>query len=525
MDHLPPLIEAMLRPDFYPHPVREPVRLVQTHISYVLLTGEHVYKLKKPVNLGFLDFSSLEKRRFYCTEEVRLNSLNAPALYIGVLPIVERDGHFSFGADPDRDTVVEYAVHMREFADRDLLLNVFERGELNEDHIREIAQKLADAHAAAETNETIRAYGRAQCIAEIASENYEEIRPFIGTTETEEFFTDTHAFTDRFIAENPSLFADRIAAQKIRECHGDLHLKNICFYQGEIQFFDRIEFSDQLKNIDVIYDLAFLAMDLQYRSRGDLANVLINQYLEHTGDYEGAALLPLYLTMRACVRGKVSSMLSTDEHISSEKTAQAKEEAHNYFEHAWRYTRARKGSVIVMAGLSGSGKSTVARELAKRIDAIHIRSDVIRKHLKGVELDDHGQEIYAPETTRKTYERLAQLGQRIAAGGQNVILDATFGKRALRRRVIEESREAKRAVRILWCTAERAVLEERLRTRQGDVSDAGPDLLPQQEAEFEDFTDEEKMIVTRIDTERPIDFDALAQALQQETGSVPVRPD
>jgi aminoglycoside phosphotransferase family enzyme len=178
----------MLCPGFYPHPVHEPVRLVQTHISYVLLTGQHAYKVKKPVNLGFLDFSTLEKRQFYCAEEIRLNSLYSPALYLEVLSIAERGGQFTFGSDTDFDTIVEYVVHMREFDDRDLLLNVFERGELNEDHIREIARKLADAHETAKTSDAICAYGRASRVAEMASENYEEIRPFIGTTETEQFF-------------------------------------------------------------------------------------------------------------------------------------------------------------------------------------------------------------------------------------------------------------------------------------------------------------------------------------------------
>jgi len=519
MDPLPRLIEAMLCPEFYPHPVHEPIRLVQTHISYVLLTGQHAYKLKKPVNLGFLDFSSLEKRHFYCTEEVRLNSLYSPALYLEVLSIAKRGGHFAFGTDTEFDTIVEYAVHMREFDDRNLLYNVFECGELNENHVLEIARKLSDVHRTAKTSDAIRAYGRATCIAEMASENYEEIRPFIGTTETEQFFLETHAFTDRFIAENSSLFCNRIDEKKIRECHGDLHLKNICIYEGRIQFFDRIEFSEQLKNIDVIYDLAFLAMDLQYRSRNDLANVLINNYLERTGDYEGAELLPLYLTMRACVRGKVNSMLSADEHLSDAESERAKDEAHIYFEHAWRYTQHRESALIVMCGLSGSGKSTVARNLAKKIDAIHIRSDAIRKHIAGVQLDDHGQEIYTPELTRQTYEHLALLGNRIAAGGQNVILDAKFGERAFRRHVIEDSRRAKRSLRFLWCNAEAPVLEARLRSRKGDISDAGPHLHEQQVAEFEEFTHEEKMFVTPIDTERPVDIDALARTIFRQAQS------
>ena len=513
MTHLPPLIEAMLTPAFYAHAVSEPIHAVQTHISYVVLTGDYAYKIKKPVDLGFLDFSTLEKRRHFCSEELHLNKLFAPALYIEVASIVETDGGYRFARPGEENNAVEYAVRMKQFEERQLLLNVFNRGELTEERMVEIATKLAALHAQSHTDASIAEFGRPESIAAMAEENYKHVRPFIGTTQGESQFRETKAFTDRFIRENGAIFERRIAEGMIRECHGDLHLNNICIFEGRIEFFDRIEFNDLFKNIDVMYDLAFLMMDLQFRGRPDFANVLVNTYIERTGDYEGALLLPLYLSMRAYVRGKVHSILQADEHLDATDRGAALNEAKSYFEHAWEYTRPKPGRMICMSGLSGSGKSTIARCLAQPLDALHLRSDAVRKHLAGVPLEETDESLYTEEMTRRTYRELARLGLRLASEGFSVILDAKYDRLEQRREVIEGAEERGVPLKFLLCTTDVSTLKQRLRDRVPDVSDATGDLVDRQAAEFEDFSDAERALTIEVDTTAPVDYHRLAGEL------------
>ena len=514
MTHLPPLIQAMLKPSFYPHAAPGPIHLVQTHISYVVLTGEYAYKMKKPVDLGFLDFSTLDKRRHYCHEELRLNKLSAPALYLEVLPIVEMDGGYRFAAPGEDEDAVEYALKMRQFDEGQLLTNVFERGELTEERIVEIAQKLAALHRASLTNDAIAEFGRPESVAAMAEENYGHVRPFIGTTQDEEQFKATKAFTDAFIRENGAIFERRRVGGKIRECHGDLHLNNICIHDGRIEFFDRIEFTDLFKNIDVIYDLAFLMMDLQFRGRKDLANILANTYLEQTGDYEGALLLPLYLTMRAYIRGKVNSIRQADQHLDAEKRSAAIEEAKAYFKHAWEYTRPKQGAVLCMSGLSGSGKSTIARRLAQPLDALHLRSDAVRKHLAGIPLEETSETLYTEDMTRRTYGELARLGMQLAAEGFTVVLDARFGRAEERREAIESAEARGLRLKFLLCSTGLATMKQRLRDRAADVSDATSALVDQQAAEFEAFSEAERALTIELDTTHRPNYERLAAEIE-----------
>ncbi|MDK1020882.1 MAG: AAA family ATPase [Candidatus Hydrogenedentes bacterium] len=513
MTHLPPLIEAMLKPSFYPHTVPGPIQLVQTHISYVVLTGGYAYKVKKAVDLGFLNFSTLERRRHYCHEELRLNKLFAPALYLEVVPIVGTDGGYRFALPGEEDNAVEYAVKMKQFEESQLLINVFERGELTEERILEIATKLAALHRASLTNESIAEYGRPESVAAMAEENYGHVRPFIGTTQDEEQFKETKAFTDAFIRENGAIFERRRAEGMIRECHGDLHLNNICIYNGRIEFFDRIEFTDLFKNIDVIYDLAFLMMDLQYRGRKDLANILVNTYLEQRGDYEGALLLPLYLSMRAYVRGKVNSILQAGEHLDAGERNAAIEEAKAYFKHAWEYTRPKQGAVLCISGLSGSGKSTIARRLAQPLDALYLRADAVRKHLAGIPLEETGESLYTEEMTRRTYSELTRLGMRLADRGFTVILDAKFDRVEERRETIESAGARGLPLKFLLCSTGLATMKQRLRNRRGDVSDATSDLLEQQAAEFEAFSEAERALTIEVDTTHPPNYERLVDEI------------
>ncbi len=495
---LPPIIEQMLKPEFYDHPVTEPIQLLQTHISFVLLTGEYAYKVKKPMNFGFLDFSTLEKRQFFCGEELRLNRRLAPELYLSVLPIVEVDGKYHFDRKGE-GTPVEYAIAMPEFSQADLLIEMFSADRLTVDHVKQIGEQLATFHQSALTNDHINSFGTMEAVQAVANDNYASTEKYIGIAQTQSQFDQTRAYTDKFFAENAALFSDRIAQGKVRECHGDVHLKNICLYQDRIQIFDCIEFNEPFRNSDVLYDAAFLLMDLQFRGRRDLANIFLNTYLERTGDYEGVVLLPLHCSMRAYIRAKVTSFLLDDPNIPAEVKANAQKEAAAYYQLACEYTQPKQGKLIIMSGVSGSGKSTTAKAIALQQDAIYLRSDAIRKQIAGIDLMERGSDaIYTPEMTLKTYTRLAELGSLLASKGFTVILDAKYDRLSLRSQAIAAAQAHNLPVEIIYCNAPLEVLEQRLRDRakaNNDIADATVEMLVSQQAAFEDFTDEEKALL------------------------------
>jgi uncharacterized protein len=514
---LPSLIQQMLQPDFYPHPVQEPIQLLQTHISYVLLTGEYAYKVKKPINFGFLDFSSLEKRCYFCHEELRLNRRLSPDLYLAVLPIVETAGQYQFGAVvPPAQTATEYALQMRQFPQEMLLSHLFQDGKLTPAIVQKLATQVAAFHISAITNPEVTAYGSVVSVQQVDTNNQAISADFIGTTQTQLQLEETRAFTTHFFEQHADWFVQRQANGKIRECHGDLHLNNVCLFQDKIQIFDCIEFNQEFRNIDVIYDVAFLVMDLEFRGRIDLANLLLNTYLEQTGDYWGAVLLPLYLCMRAYIRGKVNSLTLNDPAIATSEKATSLQLAQAYYRQAWDYTQRTVGErspsrLILMSGLSGSGKSTVARQLAQKLNAIHIRSDAVRKHLAEISLHQRGatgvagSRIYTPEMTQKTYDQLLEFGLLLAQQGWPVILDAKYDHHALRQPVLEAAITAHIPITIVECTAPVEVLRDRLLHRTSDISDATADLLESQLKAAEPLTESEQAISVTLHTDHPLE--------------------
>jgi aminoglycoside phosphotransferase family enzyme/predicted kinase len=500
---LPLLIEGMLQPGFYPHPVRVPVELIQTHISFVLLTGDYVYKVKKPVNLGFLDYSTLGKRQYFCERELQMNQLGAPGLYLEAVPVTRAGDGFELGGEGEP---VEYAVKMRQFPQDSLFVNMLEGGGLTEKHLEELGRVVAKFHTEAPVSEWILTFGEVSQIRKTVEQNYELSKKYIGGPQTREQFEETKQYTDKFFAQRQEQFLSRIQNERIRGCHGDLHLRNIALWGDEILLFDCIEFNEYFRFVDVMYDIGFTVMDLQGRGRGDLANAFLNTYLEHTGDWEGLQVLPLYLTRQAYVRAKVSSLLLDDAGVSAEDKEKAHQTAAHYYRLAWQYTQPRTGELILMSGLSGSGKSTVARKLARRQGAIHIRSDAVRKHLAGIPLNQRGgEDIYTSEMTQRTYDRLLQLGVMLAEEGWRVILDAKYDRQSLRRDAIALAQRSQLPLQILHCTAPVEVLRDRLHRRTGDIADATADLLAAQQAGAEPFTEAEQVYVRTVDTAQEIE--------------------
>jgi len=437
-----------------------------------------------------LDFSSLEKRKFYCEEELRLNSIFAPELYLEVVPIYENDGQFSF---QEKGKVVEYLVKMREFKQENIFSTLVESDDFSLKLSTELAQKLADMHEKADSNPEISKFASVAHIRKIADQNFDQTAKYIGQCISKKSFERIEAFTLNFMDQHKSLFEKRQKSGKIRECHGDLHLNNICVYKDKIQFFDRIEFNKEFRNIDVVYDLAFLIMDLHFRNQQSAATRIVNEYFEQTGDYEGAALLSFYACMRAYIRGKVISF-RLDNKAQDKEAIEA--EARAYFNLAESYAAEEKAKLWITTGLSGSGKSTVARRIAAKKPFLIIRSDALRKHLMGAPLYEKGPEhIYQPEVSRTTYEKLIELADFLTDIGVSVLLDAKFDKRKWRSKARNAAMEKQLDFKIIYCDAAPDELKRRLKQRSDDVSDADVSLIDQQVKTFEDFSAEEKEYV------------------------------
>jgi aminoglycoside phosphotransferase family enzyme len=327
------IIDDLLNPVALPDKT-ENVSLVQTHISYVFVADEYVYKMKKAVNFGFLDFSTLEKRHYYCHQEILLNRRLSKDLYLDVLPIIFDGKSHKMGKN--RGEVVDYAVKMKRIPDEMLMKSIFDRGALTFEHLQEIAKVLAGFHLNAQRSDEIDAFGKPEMFKINTDENFDQTKKYIGSTISRRDFESLHRWTNNYFVENRSLFHDRIAAGKIRDCHGDLHMEHVCL-QDPISIIDCIEFNDRMRYSDTIADIAFLLMDLEYRGGKDFADQLWSFYAELTGETDIYSLLTFYKVYRAYVRGKVNSFQIDDEQIGPDSKEEAIQTAKKYFQFACSY--------------------------------------------------------------------------------------------------------------------------------------------------------------------------------------------
>ena len=474
------LIAALDNPLAFGHPIRY-LRLIETHISWIILTGDYAYKIKKPVDFGFLDFSTLEKRHFYCTEELRLNRRFAPEIY---LELVEIRGSESAPRLHGSGNVIEYAIKMLEFPQQCLLSAHAASHDLNADLIDAIATVVATMHADSARADPVSNFGSAAVASQWSQENMVHIAQAIGT----EFLPNSYFQLKRWYRENNSLLTSIDARKRegfVRECHGDLHLGNMALVNNEVTLFDCIEFNPELRWIDTISEAAFVAMDLQARGYPGYCWRFINHYLEISLDYAGIRLLRYYCIYRALVRAKVEA-LRIDQQDSDAKTCQARlKPAIDYIELANSWANSHRAGMIVMHGLSGSGKSTIAAQLVEALGAIQIRSDVVRKQLFDLSPAAQtesalGQGIYTADATEATYRSMQQIAQTIIDADFTVILDATFLQQSRRRQMLETQTGTAYKRIIINCEAPAAELRRRIIEREDDPSEANLEVLERQ---------------------------------------------
>lgn len=501
---LPPAIAALLDPAIYPHRP-DTVELVQTHISYVFLAGDAVYKVKKPVRFAFLDFSTLERRGDFCREEVRLNRALAGDVYRDVVAVCPRDGGFGLGPDGSPDAV-EYAVHMRRLPADRMLNALLDRGAATAALIDRIAAKLASFHATADAGPEVARGGDPAVIAALLERDFAEVDAFHGTTITAADDAAIRRFCRRFLAEHEALLRRRQAEGRIREGHGDLHTEHICC-TDQLEIFDCIEFNAEFRRRDVAAEIAFLSMDLEFHQRPDLAAHLVRRYAELAQDTGLAALVPFYACQRAYIRGKVDSLKSAEPEVDAAERGAARDSAVAHFALAYRYTWSYRPRLAVVMGLSGSGKSSLAAALQARTGFAHVNSDSVRKRLAGLPPTARpGPALYTPERNIATYEEMHRLATETLATGRGVILDATFQRRAHRDAVRAVARRAGVPIVFVECVCPddevRARLVERGR-RNDDASDADWDVYQRQREVYEPFSSAESGDRIVADTTRP----------------------
>lgn len=502
-------IKSLLSPGAYPDPA-DNVRLVQTHISWIFLAGAFAYKIKKPVDFGFLNFTTLDRRRFYCHEEVRLNSRLCPEIYLGVIPLRETSDGASFVGD---GRVIDYAVKMIRLPEERMADRLLSKGELTASDVRRIATTVAEFHLRAGRSKDIDSYGSIQAIRGNWEENFQQAEAFANVTISSRDLSLIRERVEEFMTANAPLFSERVTGGFIRECDGDIHLENICLTE-RVCIFDCIEFNERFRCCDTAADIAFPLMDLEFSGRRDLAGIFLDEYLAVSKDTGALGLIGFYRVYRAFVRGKVESFRLKDSGIPAKEKEEAKERAIRYFRLARGYlVRERfSPSLIVICGLTGSGKSTIAEALGVELGLEVLSSDRLRKELAGVPLwqhtaDNYAEGLYSPARSEETYRALAARADQLLASKQGVIVDATCKKREDRENLRRLAASYGAPFYLIAAESPEDVIRRRLdeRVRQGtSVSDGRWEIYLRQRGEFEPFLESEGGLMT-VDSSAPLD--------------------
>ena len=492
----PSLVIRLLDPAAYPHPTTG-IRLIETHISWVFLTGDVVYKVKKPCSLGFLDFSTLERRRQFCEEEVRLSGRFAPDLYLGVVPIA---GPAHEAMVDGKGDAIEWAVKLRQFDEAGRLDRLFDDRKLSADDCERLGAEIAHVEARLAVADSQAGWGTPSAFAATVAMNLDQLRR--ARPQIAQQADSLQAWIDAEVDQVGPAIEDRVVAGKIRECHGDLHLANIVLHNGQLMAFDGIEFNESLRWIDVANDVAFLAMDLHARGRPDFAARVLNAWMEVADDHAAAEVLPVYMVYRAIVRAAVAAIrLGQATAVGDAAAAEAAgRDSDRYLDLAMSLTATRQPRLFVTSGVSGTGKTTLAGRIIDACGAVRLRSDVERKRLAGMAATDrpadesHAGELYATEMTDRVYQRLATLAATLLRAGTNVVIDATCNIRRQRDMLAAVARDV--GVPLVWLEldvpAEFVLARVAARQAAGtDASDASLDVVRSQLGSRQPITREE----------------------------------
>ena len=501
------LVRALLTSDGWPH-ATDRLGHIETHISSVLLVGPYAYKVKKPVDFGFLDFSTVELRRVSCEEEVRLNRRLAPDIYLEALPITGTLDAPVLGGSGEP---IDWAVKMRRF-DEGLLLSA--HPELLDRALMErLGREIAQFHARVNVSQPEDQCGQPDLVVAPMRANFEQIRLLERGERTLQRLQRLEEWTEAQFAALRPLLEARKAGGVVREGHGDLHLGNIAMDGPNPIIFDGIEFSCALRCIDVMNDIAFLAMDLEHKGRQDLEAWFVSAYVEESGDYAGLPLLRFYQVYRAMVRAKVATLRLNQIALPPQQIKPLHEEFDSYIDLAERLVQPAKGALVIARGVSGSGKTVVTGELLGPLHAVRVRSDVERKRLAGLAAADRSgsgldEGLYAPSATQATYEHLAAAARAILDGGFVAVVDATFLERAQRQTFATLARLAEVPFLILDFDAPLDTLRARVTQRATagrDASEAGLAVLERQLQRREPLDDEERSHTVSIAPDKPAD--------------------
>ena len=510
------LLESLTRPGVLPGS-GENVECIETHANWILLAGQRAWKIKKAVDLGFLDFSTLERRAHFCREELRLNRRLAPDLYLEVATIHGSPEAPGFG---ESGNPIEYAVVMRRMDPDQRLDRRLERGELARDELDPLARDIAAFHRDLVPADPDSTHGRPDQLRGFMEDNFRVCGEHLSGEDAKRLAGICSRGRRLFDRLEPRLDQRRQEGH-VRECHGDLHLGNLIRHEGRVRAFDCIEFDPELRWVDTASEISFLLMDLRFRGRADLAARWLDRYLEWTGDHAAWPLLSHYQSYLAMVRCKVALLAAAQHGHESTAGRKQRDQARRYLETAGRALAPGRGCIILTHGLSGSGKSHVSGELLEQLDALRLRSDIERKRLFGLEPLDRshsqtGAGLYTAGATEKTFDHLCEKAAGLAGAGCRVIVDATFLRRDLRDRFRRAASSRGLAFAILHVDAPRAVLESRVSARNSegrDASEAGLEVLADQIRHMEPLDDPERALSLRVDTSEPVDAAVLARQL------------
>ena len=478
------LVQALMDPGAYPQ-ATSPVDMIETHISFIFFAGDYAYKVKKPVDHGFLDFTTLEKRRHFCEREVELNRRICPEVYLGVEEIREEAGRYAVGG-PGR--TMEYAVKMRRLPPESSMRRLLQEDGVSVQDVERVAARIARFHHKAETGPRITAFGDLGSVRQNVEENFAQTREFVGKALPRDVYDDLTAYSRAFMEERRPVFQARSAEGCIRDCHGDLHIAQIFLetptedgaWDG-VSIIDCIEFNERFRCSDVAEDIAFLAMDLDFHGRPDLSRAFVAAYARESGDRGVSELLTFFKAYRAYVRGKVGCFCAEDTHLTVAAREEALETARAYFNLAHSYLPTLSSpALLLMSGVTGTGKSTLASELSRRWSMAHISSDLVRKDLAGIHpivrrYEPFQEGIYSPQFSARTYDAmLSKAGQQLLTG-KSVILDGTFRRADERTRAVDMARAIGADCWIVQCVLDEAEARRRLEKRaaEGDSPSDG----------------------------------------------------